>query len=248
MPFRAPRRRAVTPQGQGRFPGYDVLDEVRRWDDVTAGVVLARLDPPTELSFFTDAEQATAAALFDLLLAQHHEPKVPVLALVDQRLALDETDGWFFEDMPEDAEAWRVTLAHLDDDARRLHGGAFHQLTVAQQGELVQGIEDADTWHGLPAGHVWSLWTRYACAAFYSHPWAWNEIGFGGPAYPRGYKVLHPGWREPWEVAERDASDPAPWSRRPAPPGACSTCTADCTGRSARPAGPSRLAHKSRRA
>ena len=22
---------------------------------------------------------------------------------------------------------------------------------------------------------------------FYAHPWAWNEIGFGGPAYPRGY-------------------------------------------------------------
>ena len=28
---------------------------------------------------------------------------------------------------------------------------------------------------------------RYVAQAFYSHPWAWNEIGFGGPAYPRGY-------------------------------------------------------------
>jgi hypothetical protein len=33
---------------------------------------------------------------------------VPVLQLVDQRLALDMTDGWYYEDMPEDAEAWRV--------------------------------------------------------------------------------------------------------------------------------------------
>ena len=27
---------------------------------------------------------------------------------------------------------------------------------------------------------------------FYSHPWAWNEIGFGGPAYPQGYMRLGP--------------------------------------------------------
>jgi hypothetical protein len=31
---------------------------------------------------------------------------------------------------------------------------------------------------------------RAVLAAFYSHPWAWNEIGFGGPAYPRGFMRL----------------------------------------------------------
>jgi hypothetical protein len=55
---------------------------------------------------------------------------------------------------------------------------------------------------------------RYACSAFYAHPWAWNEIGFGGPAYPRGYKYLALGAREPWEVEERDAKDPVPWARQ----------------------------------
>ena len=48
--------------------------------------------------------------------------------------------------------------------------------------------------------HVWSLWTRYACTAFYSHPWAWNEIGFAGPAYPRGYKNTGIDARERFEV------------------------------------------------
>jgi hypothetical protein len=36
MPFRSPAQRGVTPQGRGRFPGFDVLDEVDKWDDVTA--------------------------------------------------------------------------------------------------------------------------------------------------------------------------------------------------------------------
>jgi len=31
---------------------------------------------------------------------------------------------------------------------------------------------------------------RAILAAFYSHPWAWNEIGYGGPAYPQGYMRL----------------------------------------------------------
>ncbi len=51
----------------------------------------------------------------------------------------------------------------------------------------------------MTASHVWSLWTRYACEAFYAHPYAWDEIGFGGPAYPRGYLRLGRGSREPWE-------------------------------------------------
>ena len=214
MPFRNPSARAVTPGGKGRFPGFDVLEEVDRWDDVTAGVVLARLDPQPEVSFFTVTEQATADALFDQLLGQDREPKVPVLLLVDRRLALGQTDGWRYEDMPEDGQAWRQTLAALDDEARSRHDERFHRLSWEQQGALVQAVHDADTWHGLPAAMVWSLWTRYTSTAFYSHPWAWNEIGFGGPAYPRGYKALGINKREGWEVADHHNADPVSFAER----------------------------------
>lgn len=214
MPFRTGRARATTPGGKGRFPGFDVLDEVERWDDVTAGVVLARLDPQPELCFFTVAEQATADALFDQLLGQWDEPKVPVLLLVDRRLALGETDGWRYEDMPEDGDAWRRTLAALDDDARSRHDRPFHLLSCDQQGALVQAVPDSKDWHGLPGPRVWSLWTRYTSTAFYSHPWAWNEIGFGGPAYPRGYKALGVDKREGWEVADQHRVDPVNFAER----------------------------------
>jgi len=198
----------VTPGGQGRFPGFDVLAQVRHWDSVTEEVVLARLEPAAELGFFTVTEQPTAAALFDLLLGQHGEPRVPVLHLVDARLAADETDGWRYEDLPEDRQAWRDTLAALDRDAEAGYDGRFHTLNLDRQGSLLPAVQDADEWHGWQAAHVWSLWTRYACAAFYSHPWAWNEIGFGGPAYPRGYKNIGVGRREGWEVPEHDPHDP----------------------------------------
>jgi hypothetical protein len=219
MPYQPPGRRAVTPGGQGRFPGFDVLEEVRRWDDVTSGAVLARLDPSPDLSFFTPSEQACASALLDQLLAQREEPKVPVLALIDHRLALDETDGWRYEDMPDDPVAWRLSLAALDADAQDKTGRLFCQLDWDGQAQLVQAVHDTDgKWHDWPASHVWSLWTRYACAAFYSHPWAWNEMGFGGPAYPRGYKSLGIDQRERWEVADHggdpDGGDPVGWADR----------------------------------
>ncbi|MDQ6659014.1 MAG: gluconate 2-dehydrogenase subunit 3 family protein [Actinomycetota bacterium] len=212
MPYRSPTRRGITPQHRGRFPGFDVLDSADAWDDVTAGVVLGRLALPGELAFFTPEEVAVAAPLLDLLLAQDADPRIPVLGLIDARLAAGETDGWHYDDMPEDAAAWRDSLRFLDQDAHtRYHERGFGQLAGDEQAGLVQAIGDMSAgggrWHSWPATQVWSLWTRYACTAFYSHPWAWNEIGFPGPAYPRGY--LNPGVdsREHWEVADQHTED-----------------------------------------
>lgn len=218
MSYQAPGQRAVTPQHRGRYPGFDVLDQVHVWDDVTAGTVLARISPPEDLGFFTVAERAVAGPLLDLLLDQDREPRIPVLVLIDTRLAVGETDGWHYDDLPEDGQAWRDTLAALDEDAVAAFGAGFAELATDRQAALIQAVQDAaaagDRWHGVRAMHVWSLWTRYACTAFYSHPWAWNEIGFPGPAYPRGY--LHAGVdaRDRWEMADRDPRDPVTFTER----------------------------------
>jgi hypothetical protein len=201
----------VTPGGrQPRFPGFDVLAQSGHWDQVTAGVVLSRLGPREPMRFFSPAEEAIARPLLDLLLDQRSEPRVPVLEMIDSRLAEGSTDGWRYEDLPEDGQAWRDTLTALDADARDAHGSGFAECSDDTRTALIQAVQDLGTekWHGLPADRVWSLWTRYACTAFYAHPWAWNEIGFSGPAYPRGYKNAGVGRREPWEVADREDLDP----------------------------------------
>jgi hypothetical protein len=198
----------------GRFPGFDVLAQEPHWDRVTAETVAARTGPFGDLKFFTSAEQATAGALLNLLTGQDEpagELAVPVLEMIDARLAAGETDGWRYEDMPEDGQAWRDTLAYLDADAAGRGAASFAEAAPADQHDLVQAVQDLKSgdWHGLPAAHVWSLWTRYACTAFYAHPAAWDEIGFPGPAYPRGYKNAGVGKLEPFEVADaRPAEDP----------------------------------------
>jgi hypothetical protein len=197
--------------GGGRYPGFSSVDQSPHWDRATQGVVLARLDRPADIRYFTPREEAVATALFDQLLAQHDEPRIPVVHLVDSRLAEAQTDGWRYSDMPEDGQAFRDSLAALDQDARERHGHGFPEASRDQQAALLNGIQGlgSDSWHGMNAAHVWSLWTRYGCTAFYSHPWAWDEIGFPGPAYPRGYKNLGLDRWEPFEVPDaRPAQDP----------------------------------------
>jgi hypothetical protein len=192
-----------------RFPGFDVLSQAPHWDQVTAGLVLSRTGPAPVIRFFTPPEQACAAALLGLILDLGEEPSVPVLEMIDARLESGETDGWRYADMPEDGQAWRDTLSYLDADAAERCGTTFAQAPEAGQAALLKAVQDGKTWHGLPAEHVWSLWTRYACTAFYSHPAAWEEIGFPGPAYPRGYKNAGVDKLEPFEVRDaRPGIDP----------------------------------------
>jgi Gluconate 2-dehydrogenase subunit 3 len=200
----------VTGRAPGRFPGFDVLRQTRHWDTVTAELITARIGPAPEPRFFTDTERAAAAALLNQLTGQCDEPLgVPVLEMVDARLAAGETDGWHYADMPEDGQAWRDTLGYLDKDAHARCGTSFADAAERDQAAIIAAVQDSREWHGMRAPRVWSLWTRYACTAFYSHPCAWSEMGFPGPAYPRGYKNAGVGEWEPFEVRDaRPAEDP----------------------------------------
>jgi hypothetical protein len=200
----------VTGRATGRFPGFDALSQAPHWDAVTADVVTARTGPYPDPRFFTDTEQACAAALLDLLTGQSDaDLGVPVLQMVDARLAAGETDGWRYEDLPEDGQAWRDTLGYLDKDAHDRCGTSFAEAPRPDRDAMMSAVQEAEQWHGLAAARVWSLWTRYACTALYAHPHAWSEMGFPGPAYPRGYKNAGVGRLEPFEVADaRPAEDP----------------------------------------
>jgi len=207
-----PRHRRPDRPGRDRFPGFDVLRQSPHWDPVTAATVWSRIGPPPPIRYFTPAEEAVATALCDQLLDLRADPpgdRVHVVNMIDSRLAEQQTDGWHYEDMPQDGTAWRVSLAVLDADAHERFSEGFATCEPHQQATLIHEVRErgADTWHGLPANHVWSLWTRYACTAFYAHPAAWNELGFPGPAYPRGYKNPGIDALEPFEVRDTRPTD-----------------------------------------
>lgn len=209
--------------GGGRFPDFNVLAQAPHWDDATRAVIDARLDTNSPLRFFDESQRGTVSCLLDQLVGQEagpHDTRVDLLAMVDARLADGQTDGWRYDTMPHDADAWRRSVDALNSDARARFDADFDACPPPSQRELLESIRTSqeDHWHGLPPAELWGLWTRYAATAFYAHPLVWNEIGFAGPAYPRGYKNIGIDRREPFEVADaRPADDPLRESRGPGP-------------------------------
>ena len=217
-PQRLPRqRKGITPQMHGRYPEHDVLAQADHWDEVTRRVVLDRVDNPPPFRFFDERERETVKSLCDRLTAQDDEPRIPVAAFVDEKLYENSGDGYQYFDMPTDREAWRTIVRGLDAEARALGVDAFPELSQHHQNQVCHRFAKGELWGGewaaLNVSRAFSLVVRYACEAYYSHPWSWNEIGFGGPAYPRGYASFgNPefGEREHWEGEEAFQLDPVP--------------------------------------
>lgn len=209
------QRRGTTPQMIGRYPDYDVLSAVGTWDEATKKVVLARLDEPGPLRFFDSAQEPTLRAFCDTALAQDADPRVPVAEAIDHKLADGRYDGYQHADMPDDREVWRLVLAGLDEAARDAGAESFAAAGVGTREAVVQRFADGQlyggSWEKLNVSRAWSLVMRYALGGFYSHPWAWNEIGFGGPAYPRGFMRLGGAAapREPFETPGATSENPA---------------------------------------
>jgi hypothetical protein len=199
----------------GRYPEFDVLapEVADGWDEETRRVVRERLAPPGELRFFGLEEAATARAFCDTVMDQDDEPRVPVLELLDRKYAEGKLDGYRYEDMPDDREAWRLLLAGLDHTAHRYGRQRFADLDEdARQAicrDFQQGVLQGGPWERLNVRRAWSLALRSIVSEFYSHPWAWNEIGFGGPAYPRGFmRMSDLSAVEPFERPDRIGRDP----------------------------------------
>ncbi len=208
------QRRGVTPQMVGRYPDYDVFDAAATWDEATRSVVWDRVDTPRRFGFFTPQEQPTLQALCDRALAQDSEPRIPVGEMIDQKLAAGRLDGFQYADLPDDRDTWRLVLSGLDQVAAERHRGTRFaaleaELQEAIVGDFAAGQLQAPALAALNVSRAWAVCMRMILSAFYSHPWAWNEIGFGGPAYPRGFMRLGPtSTTEPFERRGATAADP----------------------------------------
>jgi len=194
------------------FPGYDVLEkrDTPSWNAKTRDVVAERLGiGPETHRFLDEAEWATMKALCERIVPQPTDrpDPVPVAALVDHKLASHEHDGFRNAQMPDQGEAWRRGLKALEAHACQAYGASFHALGAWARDEILKAAEagklDGDAWGGMPSKLFFEQRVLPdVVKAYYSHPTAWSEIGWGGPASPRGYVRMDSNRRDPWEAAE----------------------------------------------
>jgi hypothetical protein len=199
-------------EAEPRFPGYDVLAKrsTPSWNAQTRRVVDRRLAMRTEPVFFTPAEWRTLQAVCARILPQPPDrDAVPIAAMIDHKMEIDQRDGFRHASMPPQREAWRRGLRALDAEAGERHGAPFHALPESHQDELLHAIGNGEArspaWGDMPAQRFFASRVLHDIgSSYYAHPTSWNEIGFGGPASPRGYVRLDFDRRDPWEAVERD--------------------------------------------
>lgn len=195
------QRRGMTPQMHGRYPDYDCLANADHWDEPTRKVVFARVEDVPPIRFFTPQEARTVAAFCDCVTAQDRDPKIPVANFVDQKLHEAKLDGFQHVGMPDDRDVWRTV-------ARELGALGFADMTMDERHAVCERFANGELELPFSCSTAWSVLMRAVLQTFYAHPWAWNEMGFGGPAYPRGYSRFAPGLREEWEGREAWQQDP----------------------------------------
>ncbi len=197
------------------YPGYSALHQRGHWDNATRKVVLDRVYNVPKFKHFHPHQQATLEALCDRVLPQAFRPPdrhIPIAPWIDSNCERTTLEGFRFDDMPPNPVAWEWGLEGLDQTAQALFHQDFHALEEGQQDQVLESIRSGsppgDIWQRMPARRGWSyIALRQITGIYYAHPYAWDEIGFGGPAYPRGYFALNFGQPEPWEVEEQDGAE-----------------------------------------
>jgi hypothetical protein len=122
-------------------------------------------------------------------------------------LHVGQSDGYRPSGSLREDEAWRLGLKAIDAEALRAWNGRFHELTASQQDALLACMQNGELlnpiWHPLNSREFFKLrFAKDLVFAYYAHPIAWSEIGWGGPASPRGYVRMDYDERDPWEAAE----------------------------------------------
>lgn len=197
------------------YLSYDVLDKWNSpsWNEQTRDVVRKRMKELPERRFLTIAQWSLLEAIVDRLIPQpDRSTPVPIVPWIDDMLHHNRGPGYRYADMPSLRDSWRQGLDAIAAEARSRHGREFEQLSPEEQELILCDVQqdrvDRRYWGELPAaGFFTHHLLKEVVSIYYSHPSAWSEIGYGGPASPRGYARLGFDERDPWEAEELKVKD-----------------------------------------
>lgn len=155
----------------------------------TRAALLTRLDAPANYQpqFFAPEAFALLEAVAARLLPQpERETPIPLAPAIDQRLAEGRADGWRYDVLPPDREAFRLGLGGIQEAAQELFRTGFLQLTTEQRDVVMKALADGQppgtTWQQLDAGRFFEEFLAELTEAYYAHPLAQEEIGYVGMA------------------------------------------------------------------
>ena len=163
--------------------------------------------------FFAPEQMRSLRVLYDAMIPQDpaDDPGggryvVDIAGEIDRRLAGGTGNGWRYDAMPDDGEAYRQGLAALDDLSAERHAGRpFHLLDRGEALALLKAVRDGLNgpmfWdRGLEPKRLLEEWLAEAVEVYYSHPGGGQaDLAYVGFADARGWRAVQLNQLEPQE-------------------------------------------------
>lgn len=157
--------------------------------------------------FFDAAEFALLDAICRRLIIQdENSESVDCAAFIDKSLSENESNGWRYDELPNDAETFRGGLGGINETAQNKFGVEFVRLDESRENEVLTEIQNGkaagETWKTLSAKLFFEELLAKAVEVYYAHPFAQERIGYVGMADAPGWTQIKLGEREPREPQE----------------------------------------------
>ncbi|WP_134699093.1 gluconate 2-dehydrogenase subunit 3 family protein [Ammoniphilus sp. YIM 78166] len=182
---------------ESHYPNYDVLRNKEEWDEHTRSIVLSRYNRTWEFQFLTLQEVEILHLICSRLVDDTREDLVAYMVKhIDQTLVDSPGEGQRKVGVLPAHQLIREGLQWLNEASIKQYMLGFTQLEKRQQLHLLDEFSRGNFLQKEWFKKLLSLATE----SYYSHPTVWSEIGYGGPAYPRGYVRAQLGQLDPWEA------------------------------------------------
>ncbi|MDR6555048.1 gluconate 2-dehydrogenase subunit 3 family protein [Paenibacillus qinlingensis] len=196
-------------QNHNHYPTYDVMEESKAWDAHTRSIVMGRLIREQSYGYLTFIEAENLRIWCSLLMDDHRgEIMQYIISHIDRVLADNKGEGNRKVNVPPIRTLIRQGLKAIDETGWIANSQPFFQLDESNQRSIMLQISNdsyppTTNWEGIPQKILFQKLLQLSIEAYYAHPLVWSEIGFGGPAYPRGYTLNGPSDLESWEAVKR---------------------------------------------
>lgn len=180
---------------ESHYPEFDVMEQKEYWDDHSREIVEKRLlKEAATYQSLTEREANTLFQFCSILLDEQREEILRyILRHFDQKLSSDIGEGQRKKNIPPAPILIKGGLAEL-----------FEWGEPIEKKQVERMINDSHVFScqefSVPIKDFMSKMLLVTTAAYYSHPVVWSEIGYAGPAYPRGYVRTEWGLTDPWEA------------------------------------------------
>ena len=175
----------------------------------TRKALSAKLAPRAERGpvFLDDRGFAVLQAAVARLVPQPAGRRAPLAEIIDANLAADRRDGWRYDTLPPDGEAYRLGLQGVDETARCLFACGFVELGPFDQEAVLASIADgwapSMVWARLPPIRFFEEVLAETVEAYAAHPYGQERMGYRGMADARGFLAVGLDRRDPVDGPDR---------------------------------------------